>query len=112
MRISVEFDANRGFSYPMYAKVKSGNVVSWNFRSISFLPRWLRWTIYFPYDNPFKGSEPQIITAETIRGGSRHIGRTATFIAVEPGEYKYGIKLQEAESGETLGDDDPYLLVT
>jgi hypothetical protein len=40
-----------------------------------------------------------------------HEGAVGPMTTENPGEYKYGIKVENAETEEQLGDDDPTLIV-
>jgi hypothetical protein len=40
-----------------------------------------------------------------------HQAATDALRADEPGDYKYGVRVEDAESGEVIGDDDPVLIV-
>jgi len=40
-----------------------------------------------------------------------HSGAAGPLIPSEPGTYKYGLRLEDAESGELISDDDPQLII-
>jgi hypothetical protein len=40
-----------------------------------------------------------------------HQGATEPLTPDRPGDYKYGVRVEDAESGEIVGDDDPLLIV-
>ena len=40
-----------------------------------------------------------------------HQGETETQPAERPGRFKYDLSVQDANSGEPIGDDDPWLVV-
>ena len=40
-----------------------------------------------------------------------HQAATDSLVAEEAGKYKYGVRVEDSENGEVLGDDDPILIV-
>jgi hypothetical protein len=94
---------------PDPAVVRLGERVSWSlkFENRSRFPKSVTWTIYFRLKHPFG---PETDCSWTHRaesnGDTVDAGETR-----ERGEYKYGVRLTDAESNETISDDDPVLTV-
>jgi hypothetical protein len=103
---------------PDPAYVSVGELVNWRFRSPIMLPLRrqlpleIRWTIYFPVDLPFRfvGGEILITTKEDPQRGS-HDGATPPVSADQPGDYKYGVRAQDAATSAVIDDEDPRLIV-
>lgn len=101
---------------PDPAIVKVGERVTWmirfDTRSLSpgpfrFRMRF-RWRIYFENGiHPF-GENPGIWQETT---DTNDAGIIAPGHAQQPGDYKYGVLIGNADTGETLSDDDPMLIV-
>lgn len=75
----------------------------------------LEWTIYFSNGHPFGSLRSGIWRQRTdaAKPGDRgsHRGILAAAPAREPGDYKYGVRISNARTGEQLSDDDPMLIV-
>lgn len=98
---------------PEPAYVRRGEEVSWD---VSFAPAndpgAIQWTVYFKTNgNPFKPGEKELeIKLLTTESG----GHTSEFNAgkaVQTGDYKYGVLIENATTGQQLSDDDPHLVV-
>jgi hypothetical protein len=94
---------------PDPAVARLGERVSWSlrFEDRSRFPQSLNWTVYFRHKHPFG---PETGCSWTHRADKD----VFTFDAGETreaGEYKYGVQLADAESNETITDDDPILIV-
>jgi hypothetical protein len=68
------------------------------------------WTVYFDHGTPFGGPRNRIFTTTSFFSG-QHTGTTGTVIAHDPGDYKYGVQVENPLNHVLLGDDDPRLIV-
>jgi hypothetical protein len=76
----------------------------------------LQWRIYFSSANPFGDRSRGVWTQTTARlqpddNTRAPRGILAAAPAQEPGDYKYGVRISNARTGERLSDDDPLLIV-
>jgi hypothetical protein len=126
MDISVGLDDHRWSISPDPAEVRIGTPVFWVLHSNRSLYSRLIWKIYFNHGTPFAGLPgPFFATTINRRGegealrnlGLRltqeadHQGAVGPVVPTEPGDYKYGVEVRNAETGEVVGDDDPRLIV-
>ena len=112
MEIWVEFDGEKWVVSPDPAIVSRGAPIRWRFRSVSLSVPQVLWTIYFAHgSSPFTSRATQLATT-TLNIAGQHTGATGTMTAAEPGDYKYGVRAQDLSNQNTLGDDDPHLVVT
>jgi hypothetical protein len=131
--ITIVFKDGKWTVHPDPATVKVGTPITWLVRMRSSLVPLLRWIVYFDHGSPFKFNRLRVATRNTelgtalIRdGGARdalknagvstdeiadHDGVIGPISPEEPGDYKYGVRLENAETGERMGDDDPRLIV-
>lgn len=106
---------------PDPVQVLVGEPLYWEF--ISALPNMrIKWEVYFRHGNPF-GSWVRSLIAETGFGpvepvgpvgpinSPTHYGLSPSAIASTPDDYKYGVRAMDAITQETLGDDDPHLII-
>lgn len=120
MEIWVEFRKGRLSVSPETAKIVRGSSVTWRFRTEDVLNHSLRWTVYFPSGHPFsrpskvgafKGTEFNISIDTEVQDG-QHVGASTPGSVQDRGHYKYGVRLQNPNDNQELGDEDPYLIVT
>jgi hypothetical protein len=114
MEIWVEFDSStkKFRTMPDPAIVSKGTPVNWRFRTDNTEgPARIRWSVYFHNGSPF-GTYTIDIPTFSGRITGQHIALTATMFADDPGDYKYGVKAENASTGALLGEDDPKLEVT
>ncbi len=96
---------------PDPAIVHVGDRVVWRMHLLHRLTGFrfrLKWTIYFHKDHPFSGDYREELTesGETNSDIIIDAGKAET-----PGDYKYGVRIANAETHETISDDDPILIV-
>lgn len=91
---------------PETFSVPRGRHVVWSFFRAEGMPR-LRFNVYFDGDSPFPWKSIQL--EENI---SPQLANSLSARAETPGEYKYGIRVEDAVTGQLIEDEDPYLLVT
>lgn len=85
-----------------------GNRVQWDMS--------LEWRVYFnsahPFGQRFRGVWTQktdpLQPGDNVRAPR---GMLAAAPVQEPGDYKYGVAISNARTGERLSDDDPILIV-
>jgi hypothetical protein len=67
----------------------------------------VKWIVYFRNEQPFGRDRTREMSASASPGepGSVNFGT-----AESPGDYKYGVRLIDAQ-GEQISDDDPFLIV-
>lgn len=113
MIILVSAGARRSTQFnPDPALVRTGDSVVWHVRYVGGEDP-IEITVYFRSRSPFK-SFPQGFELHNVvdpgsggvREGSLDGGRVD-----EPGDYKYGIRLVNKKTQQTLSDDDPWLKV-
>lgn len=113
MEIKVTFDHGKLVFDPDPAYVYQGELVSWVFRStvVGPLGRPLRWTVYLQHGSPFHSQVTDFI-ADTLPSQGTHSGTAGGMPADDPGDYKYGVRLEDLINKATLADDDPRLIVS
>lgn len=133
MDITVTFENGRWVTDPDPAIVAVGTLVRWVLRAPELnMPERLLWQVHFRERRPF-GQESrtlevttQLIDPRAFRETSgdvlgslslsedvafAHRGVTQPQLAERPGDYKYDLSVQDASTGEQIGDDDPMLFV-
>lgn len=114
MEIWVEFDGAKWSFSPDPAVVSRGTLITWRFRSVALavpqIPQIL-WTVYFAHGSPFGTQGTQFFTT-TANFPGQQTGTTGSVVAIDPGDYKYGVRAQNLSNKNMLGDDDPRLVVT
>lgn len=113
--------SERGLTYPEKTVVRMGDEIVWRCRAET--QDKAQWTIYFHHKSPFtkeigypdrfEASEVAR-TKEIDRFEAPELARTVElgpFVANEPGDYKYGVRADNLDTGSQLADDDPYLIV-
>ena len=120
MDISIEYRDGRWTISPNPAKVYVGDKVTWLLSWPKSPIRLVRWKIYF---GPFRELDlqtttlllPTITAGATASGavetGASHSGIVGPLVAEDPGEYKYGVSVTNAESDKAIDDEDPKLIV-
>jgi hypothetical protein len=81
----------------------------------SALPqRLVRWAVYFRKGHPFQENPPYYFGGErewSASGPATEPGTIDPGKAAEPGDYKYGVRIVDRETGGVISDDDPKLIV-
>lgn len=107
---------------PETIKVPVGSIVQWNIIGLDkrfneppmLWRRGLIFTLYFSGKSPFRWKRQFVQLHQDPRFFPYYpsnIVRLAEDIADEKGDFKYGVKVTDGESDETLIDEDPYLIV-
>jgi len=120
--IQVDFGDGKWCISPDPCRVEVNTPLLWHLRCRRTSIARLRWTLYFNSGTPFFEwhHQPQshfLVTTELQNSGidtkdfGDHAGAVGPLIPSEPGTYKYGLRLEDAESGEPIGDDDPQLII-
>ena len=132
MDITVTFKNGRRVTDPIPAIVAVGTKVRWILRAPELETRTLLWKVAFTARLPF-GEDQATLEAKTQFADRRervnrdleflrqlnldedaelnHRGVTEAQHADRPGEFKYDLIVQDATTGEHIGDDDPWLIV-
>ncbi|MFN8333948.1 MAG: hypothetical protein U0U09_02400 [Cyclobacteriaceae bacterium] len=123
IKINIEFTPQRErlLIIPDKIEVKLGSIVQWNlvglkryYRDSGFFRRGMVITLYFNDQSPFRWKRQFVqIYGEPpfFPPYPSNLVRLAEDAADEKGEYKYGVKVDDAGSNETIYDDDPFLIV-
>ena len=111
MEIWVSYDGQQFKFTPDRARVKVGTPVIWRFQADQLRIASTRWTVFFQKGSPFlvKSNEFSTTTSNDL---GQQTGATEPLIADTPGDYKYGVRAEDAATQVLLGEDDPYLIVT
>lgn len=113
MKIYVSFVGGQTVCSPDPARVPVGQHVTWECTATA--PRRLSWRFYFtgshPFGRPVTGSATFVSSTVTQQSGLAHTVLVITPPVVDPGDYKYGVRVSDADSDEMLSDDDPFLTV-
>lgn len=132
MDITVTFNNGRWFTNPDPAIVRVGTKVRWIVQASELTNRNLVWKVSFKSAPPF-GEEFAVLKVCTEprerhrRGNSEadgrqmpvfgdnavvlHRGATESHTAERHGNFKYDLSVEDASSGERIGEDDPMLIV-
>jgi hypothetical protein len=105
--IRVNLSDTRLLILPDPAIVKVGDKLIWKLGSD--LPVKMKWTVYFHHKSPFareEGYPHRFEASEEARSA-----KLGPFSAEDPGDYKYGIRVDDPANGKKLADDDPLLVV-
>ena len=109
MNILVKYQNKTWSIDPDPATVKRGEKVTWLLSWPNSATRLVRWTVYF---GPFRELDLQTTTGSpTPAGNTNHLGVIGPFVAEEPGDYKYGISVADAETDADIDHEDPKLIV-
>jgi len=105
--VAVTLSRTGRLSYPERTVVNAGDKLIWKFSSED--DNKIRWTVYFHHGSPFikEPGYPHRFEAFEV---ARNV-QLGPFSADEPGDYKYGLKAENAVSEAKLADDDPRLIV-
>lgn len=115
--INVDFsNQERKLIIPERIEVNQFSVVQWNIRNfnryVDFERDGLIFTLYFENESPFRWKRRFVQTGlYTLYPFRDSLIRLAEDSADEKGDFKYGVKVENAYSNETLFDEDPYLIV-
>lgn len=101
---------------PESTRVAVGSIVQWNiigFANYYYREHGLIFTLYFSDGSPFRWRRQFVQLHYNFKFDPYYprIVRLAEDIAYETGSYKYGVKVVDGFSDETLFDEDPYLIV-
>lgn len=112
MRIAVRADLRGKIKVdPDPAVVKVGTPVQWHFVVSGIQAHTkLRWEVYFDHTNPFTWTVRSLETSGDAEQADQ-VGVVFGGEAQKPGDHKYGVRVFHSDSGESLGDDDPRLVV-
>jgi hypothetical protein len=132
MDIIITFHNGLWLTNPSPAIVAINTSVRWIVRAPGLATRALLWKVHFGQSLPF-GEELRTLEVRTEYSTLRqpdeidrgalmslglsenlaltHQGSTQGHVADRPGDYKYDLSVQDANTGEALGDDDPMLYV-
>lgn len=120
MRIQAHFFGDRTRCNPDPARVPAGQAVTWECTSST--SQRIEWVFYFGGPHPFGSQvrgraefpsrvptnigsgQPILVTTPATVG--RHTRRYN-----DPDDYKYGVRIINAHTGEVLSDDDPIIIV-
>lgn len=121
-RINIEFnlDSQKILKIPEEIRVPQNGIVQWNitnlnesFFELNFRTRGIIFTLYFEEASPFLWKRQFVQTNDDPRF-YRYVPQTlrlAEEVAEKKGSYKYGVRVSDANSDETLYDEDPILIV-
>lgn len=120
INIEISEDREKLLKIPERTRVPVNSVVQWNivgldkyFDSPEFRRRGLIFTLYFSDKTPFgwKRQFIQLHDPHFFPFYPNRIIRLAEDVADEKGDFKYGVRVTEAETDEQLYDEDPFLIV-
>lgn len=132
MDITVTFQNGRWVTDPSPAIVAVGTSVRWILRAPEQRSRSLRWMVKFGSSLPFGQNYSTLeVTTQLVERRERdgrnlevlqqlgladdadmdHRGVTQPHTAEKPGDFKYDLVVEDASTGERIGDDDPWLIV-
>lgn len=134
MDINITFIEGKWVTDPNPAIVTLGTKIRWVFRSARLPAETLAWRVRFSETPPFGDKARQLLAkSRNFRGRTRvnrrlietllrelgmetellidHFAMTEEFTAEQPGEFKYDLEVEDADTEEILGDEDPYLYV-
>lgn len=100
---------------PDPARVRVGEDLSWSVHYRGYPIRRLLWRVYFDHGTPFKSQIREFrtvtVAGEPSPSGSEHSGTIQGEKPEHVAEYKYGVQAKDADTGATIADDDPFLIV-
>lgn len=117
MKITIQRVRERLIIDPMDAVVPLGTLITWECSSDDFDQE--EWRFVFAVSSPF-GSVNTFRTRTstktiTLPGGFAAQAQVAMLqagVAMVRGEHKYDIHVRESDSGHTLAEEDPLIIVT
>jgi hypothetical protein len=120
INIEISKDREKLLKIPERIRVPLNSIVQWNIVGMDKffdLPEFIRtgliFTLYFSDKTPF-GWKRQFIQLQDpyfFPFYPNRIIRLAEDVADEKGDFKYGVKVTEAEGDKPLYDEDPFLIV-
>jgi hypothetical protein len=133
--INITFEEGKWEVSPDPAHVKVGELFTWTVQVPRSRFELLRWELHFDRGTPFgeindfKTSTRNSHLGTIVDSNSRlqhalrdagadldvivdHGGIVGPVLAEQPGDYKYGVRLENAETEEELEDYDPRLIVS
>lgn len=111
-RITVLFDGTRLRVFPDPAVVTGGTPVIWELLVRGGRPAGgLVMTVYFEHGSPMQSKTSAIEARPPVGAQPGDPLETAPEIPIDPGEWKYGVKLEEIMSKRRLADEDPVLRI-
>lgn len=122
IKIDIEISENREklLKIPETTRVPHNSIVQWNiigldryFDSPEFRRIGLIFTLYFSDKSPFgwKRQFIQLHDPHFFPIYPNRLIRLAEDVADEKGDFKYGVRVTEAETDKQLYDEDPFLIV-
>src|SRR5712691_1259000 len=98
---------------PDPARVRVGAAVHWVLRFGGGFIEAIKWEVYFRERTPFHTQVMSYTTkSQPNRSGLQgHDGTISAGTAERPGDYKYGVRVSNGQTGEKITDDDPWLIV-
>ena len=109
-RVTIFFRRDRIIVEPNTVYLNRGEYLNWDIRvdqELRFINRF-RWEIYFPERSPFSFGRTKTFQIETRSFETKELSAGSADVS---GEYKYGVRLVNASSDETIYDEDPYIIV-
>ncbi len=93
-----------------------GQSVVWLVSNQDYAASKVRWTAYFDHGSPFGDARQDTLSTitsrdDTEKNGEAQEGVIGPATPTKEGEYKYGLKSENAVSDEELDDDDPMLII-
>lgn len=124
IKINMNFSLEQKMSLDIPEEIRApiGSIIQWNILGFNkqiddrsfFWRNGLIFTLYFSDDSPFRWKRQFI----QLHGEPYYfpyypskIIRFAEDVADEKGDFKYGIKITDGQSDETLFDEDPRLII-
>jgi hypothetical protein len=124
IRINISLNQHRQnlLTIPKEIRVPQFSVVQWNIVGLDkyyiktdlIRRRGVIFTLYFDKETPFRWKRQFVQIHKNPRylpDYSSRVLRLAEDVADEKGNYKYGVRVSDAEQNETLYDEDPILIV-
>ena len=125
-KVKIEFRVDRGFRIPEHIHVPLSSNIEWEITDLNviqssrrFRHYGLRFQLYLSGKSPFNW-ESQFLDIKypnplSYGGGALAFAPMTQVLAAgvvqERGDYKYGVKVTDPESDETLYDEDPFIHV-
>lgn len=121
MRVRAILSGQSILVQPDPVRVLVGEPLYWEFVSALPNPR-IKWEVYFQHSTPF-GPALRSLAAETAFApvapagpvgpipSPTHYGLSPSVVATTAGDHKYGVRALDANTQQTLADDDPELTI-
>lgn len=123
-RVNIKFSSQseKLLKIPETIRVPQFSIIQWNIVGLNknliedskFWRKGLIFTIYFDDKTPFRWKRQFVQVHDEPHfypNFPNRMLRLAEDSADEKGDYKYGVRVSEAESDETLYDEDPLIIV-